>query len=78
MFTLKVIEDEKTGFMRADNRHLHGGIDMLQIYAFEHLLPGGVCPWTHRELLYGLAEAHGWGVIVTVVKEDTEAEKPNE
>jgi len=70
MFTLKVIDDETTGFFRADTLHRHGGTDMLQAHAFAHLFPEGECPWAFRELVFDMAEIHGWEVKVRVVKRE--------
>lgn len=70
MFTLKVIDDERTGVFRADTEHLHGGTDMLQAHAFAHLFPEGFCPWPFRELVFEMAEIHGWDVKVRVLKRE--------
>lgn len=68
MFTLKVIDDETTSFLRADTQHKYGGTDMLQAYAFAHLFPDGKCPLVFRELVFDMAAIHGWDVKVRVIK----------
>jgi hypothetical protein len=65
MITLKIIDDTKTGVMRANTVSVYGGLDMTQASLFNHLFPEGYCPWALRELLYVLAHAHGWNVEVT-------------
>lgn len=68
MFTLKVIDDDCTGMLMADTEHALGGKDLVQAYAFSHLFPSGCCPWAHRELVFALAESHGWQVQVRKVE----------
>ena len=70
MFTLKVIDDETTRCFRADTLHKHGGTDILQAHAFTHLFPEGECPWVFQELVFDMAEIHGWEVKVRVVKRE--------
>jgi hypothetical protein len=77
MFTLKVIDDEILGLMRSDTEHMYGGTDMLQQHAFHHLFPSGACPWPFRELLYALAELHGWEVQVRTIKNTEKSESSN-
>ncbi len=67
-FVLRVMEDN--GVMVADDRSVHGGIDALQTVAFSHLCPTGAWDWLWRELLYDLAELHGWDVKITSAEED--------
>ncbi len=64
-FTLKVIDDKASGYLVPDTLHGLGGTDMLQAAAFRHLFPEGECAWVFRELLYDMAELHGWSVSVT-------------
>ena len=70
MFTLKVIDDVATGFLRPDTLHKYGGTDMLQDVAFHHLFPDGECPWALRQLVFDMAEIHGWEVVVRVVNSE--------
>lgn len=76
MFTLKVIDDEEQGVYRADDLSVHGGTDLLQIHAFNHLFPSGECLWVFRELVFEMASLHGWEVKVRKIKKPTNEPAP--
>jgi hypothetical protein len=65
-FTLKVNDDKASGNLVQDTLHNLGGYDMIQSAAFHHLFPSGECAWVFRELLYAMADLHGWRVSVSV------------
>ena len=44
------------------DKHEFGGTDFKQITLFRHLFPEGYCDTLCEDLLYDLAEAHGWKV----------------
>jgi hypothetical protein len=46
---------------------------MTQRYLFTHLFPEGFCPWAFRELVFDLAEAHGWEVEIRTAKNKRDA-----
>tara|TARA_R110000772_G_scaffold249530_2_gene363905 strand:+ start:59975 stop:60199 length:225 start_codon:yes stop_codon:yes gene_type:complete len=71
MFTLRVINNEITKELYADTKHYNGGYDMIQDHAFSHLFPNGKCLWVYRELVFEMAEAHGWEVEVRTVRKDS-------
>ncbi len=72
-FTLKIIYDETSGYLKPDVTCDLGGTDVLQGIAFRHLLPDdryapdGNLSWIYRDLLYDMAMLHGWTVSVTTL-----------
>ena len=69
-FTLKVLRNKKNGCLHSDSKHYNGGIDIVQIKAFEHLFPDGGTESLYEEVLFNLAELHGWTVEVRNVQLD--------
>ncbi len=62
---LKVIHDKEKGIYSPDSKHYMGGVDTKQIFLFRHLIPGGECSDMFEDILFDLAEAHGWEVQVS-------------
>lgn len=69
MFTLKVFHNKTAGSYTPNDIHMFGGIDVVQTYAFRHLFPADYCGFMAEDILFSLAEAHGWKVEVTEKKE---------
>lgn len=67
-FVLKVVHDTKAGHYFSDDRHRLGGTCLKQIWAFNHLFPSGYLNWGLRDLLWEMADLHGWRVEVTEVE----------
>jgi hypothetical protein len=66
-FTLKVIE-LGDGDIVPDDESIYGGIDYKQIMAFRHLFPIGFVHGYEKEIVYDLADLHGWAVTIRKVE----------
>ncbi len=65
-FTLKVFRS-KDGHIYPNDIHYHGGIDLMQQWAFDHLAANGMYMIAPElsDLFFDLAAAHGWKIEIT-------------
>ncbi len=66
MFTLKLIK-KKNGDLFPNTKHAHGGTDLMQRWAFEHLMHAGYsfCPAEWSEFIFEMAASHDWGIEIS-------------